>query len=152
MPLLYDQVPISGHEGTVQLNINGSVREWITLKSFAATIDIINDEYRVMGGNGATRYKYTGWSGSGEITYHYMDSTVTKIVLGFIKSGKYPDITMVVTNDDPASSAGNQSISLMHVMFPTVEIAKLDVSTSMLEGSTSFTFSDVEDLELFSDL
>jgi len=152
MPLLYNQIPISGQAGSVILTIDGNVREWATIKNIAATITLIDDPYKVMGGNGATRHKFAGWEGAGDVTYHYMDSTITKIILGYIKSGKYPDITVVITNDDPASAAGRQSISLMHVMFPTVEIAKLDVETNLLEGSSSFTFSDVSGLELFSDL
>ncbi|CAI3407296.1 phage tail tube protein [Enterococcus cecorum] len=93
--------------------------------------------------------KVTNASGSGSMTIHKVTSEFAKIGVDYLKSGRIPDITIKVTNDDPQSSVGRQSTLLKHVILDSVVIAKLDVESDTLDEDCDFTFNDADLLETF---
>jgi Protein of unknown function (DUF2001). len=151
MPLAYDRIPINGKEGTVTAVIDGNVVELAEIKTLTGTIEFENVKYNVLGDR-ATRHKNANWTGTGSCTYHWVSPRFVKMVIDAANSGKFPYFDITVTNDDPGSSAGRQTIKLGQVSINGSDIAVIDIDETMLEGSFDFTFSQVSGLEYFGEL
>ena len=151
MPLLHDARPLDGRAGIVIATINGLVTELAEVKNITATIEKRKSEYNVLG-DSATRSKSAGWTGTGSATFHYLTSRWTKMLIDYAKTGRDLYFDMVITNSDPGSSAGTQRIKLGQCNIDGGDIAVIDVDSEFLESSFDFTFSEVDDLELFNEL
>ena len=83
------------------------------------------------------------------MTVYYITSLFRKMVVQYIKTGKpvYFDIT--ITNDDPGSSVGLQTVVLKNCSIDSSIVAKLDVESEVLDENLDFTFDDVDLLESF---
>ncbi|MGL5514151.1 MAG: phage tail tube protein [Sporomusa sp.] len=150
MPLAFDNIPIHGKEGSVTAVINGSVVELAEVKTLTANIEFNKESYNALGVR-ATLHKSAGWTGTGSITYHWVSRRFVKMAIDAANSGKMPYFTINVTNDDPGSSAGRQTIKLGQVSIDGADIAQIDVDNTMLEGSFDFTFSEISGLEYFNE-
>ena len=74
------------------------------------------------------------------------------MLIDYAKTGRDLYFDMVITNSDPGSSAGTQRIKLGQCNIDGGDIAVIDVDSEFLESSFDFTFSEVDDLELFNEL
>jgi len=149
MALAFDAVPVHGREGTVTAVISGNVVTLGEIKTLTGSIEFNKSEYNVLGDR-ATRHKYAGWTGTGSCTYHWLSPVFTAMIIRGAKTGVMPFFTITATNDDPASSAGRQTIKLGQVSINGGDIVQLDVDSESLEGSFDFTFSEVDGLEYFN--
>lgn len=149
--LQHETRPVDGRRGIITAIIDGSVVELAEVKALTATIDKNKSSYRVLG-DPADRHKSAGWSGSGNFTYHYVTSRWQKMLINYAKTGIDVYYTMVVTNDDPGSSAGRNSVKLEQCNIDSGDIAMIDIESEGLEGSANFTFSGVDDIEAFNEL
>jgi hypothetical protein len=57
-------------------------------------------------------------------------------------TGFMPDIAFTVTNDDPTSAAGRNTIRYIGVTLDEVTLQKLDVDDAVLEQNISGDFED----------
>lgn len=149
--LQHDTRPVDGRRGVITAVIDGNVVELAEVKSLTATLDKNKTSYRVLG-DPADRHKSAGWSGTGDFTYHYVTSRWTKMLIDYARTGKDVYFTMVVTNDDPGSSAGRNSTSLTQCNIDSGDVAMMDIDSDGLEGSVGFTFSGVDNPETFNEL
>ena len=151
MPLQHDTRPLDGRRGVITAVIDGSVVELAEIKNITATVTKRKTEYYVLG-DPATRNKSAGWTGTGSATYHYVTSRWTKMLIDYAKTGVDVYFSMVITNDDPGSSAGRQSIKLGQCNINGGSVAIVDIGSDLLENSFEFTFAEVDNLELFNEL
>lgn len=141
---------INGREGTAFITIDGRNIPMFFLKNIEATVELNKAEVPVLGTRMVQR-KVTNASGSGSMTIHKVTSEFAKVAVEYLKSGRIPDVTIKVTNDDPQSSIGRQSTLLKHVILDSVVIAKLDVESDTLDEDCDFTFNDADLLETFAE-
>ena len=139
---------ISGREGTAFVTIDGQNFAMFELKNITATVELAKTEVNTLGKR-TTQQKVTGASGTGSMTIHKVTSRYAKIGIDYIKSGRVPNITIKITNNDPQSTIGRQITLLKNVIFDSVIIASLDVDAEILEEDADFTFDDAELLEAF---
>ncbi|MGH2080076.1 phage tail tube protein [Aerococcus urinaeequi] len=139
---------ISGREGTAFVTIDGQNFAMFELKNITATVELAKTEVNTLGKR-TTQQKVTGASGTGSMTIHKVTSRYAKIGIDYIKSGRVPNITIKITNNDPQSTIGRQTTLLKNVIFDSVIIASLDVDAEILEEDADFTFDDAELLEAF---
>lgn len=151
MPLAYDALPVHGRQGILTANIDGNVEELAEIKTFTATISFNKEEWAALG-DMAQRHKGTTWNGSGSATYHWVSPRFVRMIIQAAKTGVLPYFDLVGTNDDPASSAGTQTIKMGQVSIDGGDIFKLDIDETSMEGSFDFTFSEVDGLDYFNDL
>ena len=139
---------LSGQEGKATATINGSVHDMFYLKDLEATLEKNKTEVKALGKR-SVQNKTNGWSGTGSMTLYYMTSLFRKMAIQYAKTGvdTYFDIT--VTNDDPGSTVGKQTIVLYNCNIDSVILAKLDVEADTLDESVDFTFDDVDMLDEF---
>jgi len=151
MPLQHDTRPVDGRRGIIIATIGGNVVELAEIKNLTATIDKNKSSYRVLGDPGE-RHKSAGWSGTGSATYHWVTSRWQKMLIDYAKTGEDVYFTIVVTNDDPGSSAGRNSVKLGQCNIDSGDIVMIDIDTDLLEGSFDYTFSEVDSLEAFNEI
>ena len=139
---------ISGTEGTLYATIDGEVVPIAECKSFSAKITKNKSDFKALGYRGV-QHKATGWSGTGEMTLYFATSRFVKMMINYAKTGKDDYFKLQATNEDPSSSIGKQTVTIMEVNLDEADIAKLNTESEFLDQSMSFTFSDVEMPEEF---
>lgn len=149
MGFLQAKDTISGREGTAFAQINGKNEEMFYIKTLEAKIEKQKAEIKTLGSR-ATQHKTSGWSGTGSMTIYYMTALFRQMMLDYIKTGKDTNFTINVTNADPTSSVGTQTIMLKNVNLNSVVMAKLDTESDVLEEELEFTFDDVDILSNFN--
>lgn len=144
---------ISGQEAAATMLIRNpdgttSVENMFWGKNLEATAEIQKTDVYTLGKRGA-QHKPNGWSGSGSLTIYYVTSLFRRMAIQYIKTGRpvYFDIT--VTNDDPGSTIGAQTITLKNCSLDSIILAKFDVETEVLDETVDFTFDDVDMLDEF---
>ena len=141
---------ISGREGTAYMTIDGRNVPMFFLKTIEATVELVKTEVPVLGKR-TNQQKVTGANGTGSMIIYKVTSEFANIAVNYMKSGTIPDITVKVTNDDPNSTIGRQTVLLKDVIFDSIVIAKLDVESETLDEDVDFTFSDTDILEAFTE-
>ena len=102
---------------------------------------------RTMKGN-----KTVGSKGSGSATFHYNTSIFRELLYQFQETGKDIYFDIQITNEDPTSSIGRQTVILKDCNLDGGTIAKFDADADYLEDEFDFTFESWEMPEKFSNL
>lgn len=134
---------ISGQEGRAYAKIDQENVELFYIKSLEATIEKEKAEVKTLGRR-ATQHKAAGWSGSGTMTIYYVTSLFRELMMKYVRDGVDTYFDIRVTNEDPASGIGKQSVVLKRVNLNGVVMASLDTESDVLEEEVEFTFEDVE--------
>ncbi|MBQ1375939.1 MAG: phage tail tube protein [Clostridia bacterium] len=96
--------------------------------------------------------KATSWEGAGSATFHYNTSVFRRLMKRFKDTGEDVYFDIQVTNEDPASSAGRQTVILRDCNINGGVLAKFDADADYLEERMDFTFEDFEMPETFDTL
>ncbi len=96
--------------------------------------------------------KATGWKGTGSATAHYNTSIFRQMMLDYKNTGQDTYFEMQITNEDPTSGAGRQTIVLMDCNIDGGILAKFDADAEYLDEEFDFTFEDFAMPETFVDL
>lgn len=144
---------ISGQEAAASMLVKApdgstSVENAFWAKNLEATVQVEKTDVYTLGKRGA-QHKPNGWSGSGTMTIYYVTSLFRKMALQYIKTGVPAYFDLTVTNNDPGSSVGVQTVILKNCTLDSVIIAKFDVESEVLDESVDFTFDDVDILDEF---
>lgn len=142
---------ISGQEATATATINGKVVDLFMAKSVEASIEKQKSEVKTLGKRG-TQYKANGFTGSGSMTLYYVTSEFRKLLMDYVKNGIDVYFTLTITNQDPSSKAGKQTVALYDCNLDSGLLAKFDVDSEFLDESFDFTFSDADLLSEFNEL
>ena len=119
---------ISGREGRAYAKINGNNEELFFAKSVEASVEKSKSEVKAIGKR-MTGHKTTGANGTGSMTLYYLTPLLRQMLKEWKDTGVDVYFDLVVENDDPASSAGKQSILLMGCNLDSVVLTKLDGDT-----------------------
>lgn len=145
---------VSGQEAVASIIIYGqdgssTVEPLFYAKNLEATAEIEKTEIYTLGKRGAQN-KPTGWKGSGNMTIYYVTSRFRDMVLSYIKTGYLQVFDLTVTNSDPGSTIGAQTVVLKNCSLDSVILAKFDTESEALDESVDFTFDDVDILKKFT--
>ena len=149
MPFLKAADVISGQEGTITFNVEGSVEVGAYVKTFEAVLEKQKEEIRTLGHRG-TQHKTTGWTGSGTMEMYYVTSLFREMAQRYAKEGRDLYFNITVENSDPTSSIGRQTVVFYDCNVDSSILAKLDVENTALTEDTAFTFDDFQLLNSFS--
>ena len=94
--------------------------------------------------------KATGWSGSGSATFHYNTSIFRELAYRYKQTGEDIYFDIQVTNYDPTSSVGRQTVILKDSNLDGGLLAKFDADAEYLDEDMDFTFEDFEIPEKFN--
>jgi hypothetical protein len=141
---------ISGKEGRAYAKINGNNEELFFVKAIEANIEKSKSEVKSIGKR-MTGHKVTGLNGTGSMTLYYLTPLFRNLLAEYKKTGVDLYFDLVVENDDPASSAGKQTVLLIGCNLDSTVLAKLDGdSDDPLEEDADFTFEDFDILTPFT--
>ena len=97
-----------------------------------------------------TQHKVVGAEGTGSMTMYFMNSEMLKMAIGYIKSGRLPDLKLQIKNEDNQSTIGKQEVILLGVLLKSIPVTTLDDSSDdPITIDTDFTFDDIEGLSYF---
>ncbi len=116
-----------------------------------ANFDKNKTEIPILGKTGQGN-KSTGWTGSGSATFHYNTSIFRQMMLDYKNTGEDVYFDIQVTNEDPTSSVGRQTIVLQDCNIDGGILAKFDADGEYLDEDMDFTFEDFAMPEKFVDL
>jgi hypothetical protein len=91
----------------------------------------------------------SGWEGSGKATFHYNTSIIRELLYKYKETGEDTYFDIQITNEDPTSSVGRQTIILKDCNVDGGILAKFDADAEYLDEDMDFTFEDWEMPEKF---
>ncbi len=94
--------------------------------------------------------KGVGWAGSGKATFHYNTSLFRELLYRFKEKGEDLYFDIQVSNDDPVSTVGRQTVILKDCNLDGGVLAKFSAEDEYLEEEIRFTFEDFEIPEKFN--
>ncbi|HHT04540.1 MAG TPA: phage tail tube protein [Bacteroidales bacterium] len=92
----------------------------------------------------------TGWDGSGSATFHYNTSIFRKLLKRYKDTGEDIYFDIQISNEDPTSAVGRQTVILQDCNIDGGVLAKFDADGDYLDEDMDFTFEDFEMPETFA--
>ena len=139
---------ISGKLAECFITIRGNRYNFMQMINFEAKFEKTKTEVPVLGKTG-TGNKTTGWKGTGSGTAHYNSSIFRQLMLEYKDTGEDVYFEMQVTNDDPTSAAGRQTVVFIDCNTDGGILAKFDADGEYLDEDMDFTFEDFKMPETF---
>ncbi|MBS4900635.1 MAG: phage tail tube protein [Clostridiales bacterium] len=96
--------------------------------------------------------KSTGWKGTGSATFHYNTSIFRDMMLKYKDTGEDLYFEIQVTNEDPTSDVGKQTVVLVGCNIDGGILTKFDADGEYLDEDMDFTFEDFKMPNRFSGL
>jgi len=139
---------ISGSLAKCFVTLDGNRYEFMQAINLEASIEKNKVEVPILGKTGKGN-KSTGWRGAGNATFHYNTSIFRKLLKKYKDTGEDFYFDIQVTNEDPTSIVGRQTIILKDCNLDGGVLAKFDADADYLEETIDFTFEDFEMPEEF---
>lgn len=150
MAFLLERDALNGKSGSAFMTINGQNREIFQMKKFQSDAEFQESDFKVVGTT-LVQKKTTGVSLTGSMTIYYGSPYFLQMLQTYLKTGKLPYFTLQITNDDPGTSVGKQTVALYNCKLSKVPVALLDADTDWLEEEVTFSYTGVEVLNYFHD-
>lgn len=117
--------------------------------NFEAKFEKLKTEVPILGktGNGN---KGNGWKGTFSATFHYNTSIFREMLLKYKDTGEDVYFEIQVTNEDPASAAGRQTIVFIDCNINGGILSKFDADGEYLDEELEGTFEDFKMPETFA--
>ncbi len=119
--------------------------------NFEAKFEKTKTEVPILGKTGAGN-KATGWKGTGNATFHYNTTIFRQLMSDFKDTGDDIYFEIQVSNYDPTSAAGRQTMVFYGCNIDGGVLAKFDADGEYLDEEMDFTFEDFTIQESFKAL
>lgn len=116
-----------------------------------ATFEKNKTEVPILGKTGKGN-KAAGWKGTGSATFHYNTSIFRQMMLDYKNTGQDTYFEIQITNEDPTSGVGRQTVILKDCNIDGGVLAKFDADSEYLDEEMDFTFEDFTMPETFDNL
>ena len=141
---------IAGSQASAYITLEDGKRyNLMQLVNFESKMEINTTEVAILGKTGKGN-KPTGWTGTWSATAHYNQSVLRKMWLDYKNTGKLTTFDIQITNEDPTSAIGRQTIILKNCLSNGGILAKFDADADTLDEDIEGTFDDWEMPETFS--
>ena len=131
------------------IDIRGRRYKFMQMIDFEASVDKSKTEVPILGRTGRA-HKANGWSGTFTGTAHYNQSELRQLLLDYKDTGEDVYFSIQITNEDPTSAAGRQTIVLLDCNLDGGTLAKFDADGEILDEDVSGTFDDWKMPEKFN--
>ena len=140
---------ISAAEAECYVTIGNDRIYLMQVINLEASVEKTKTEVPIMGRTGKGN-KATGWKGTGSATIHYNTSVFRKLLYQYKETGEDIYFDIQITNKDPTSHVGRQTVILKDCNLDGGIIAKMDADAEYLDEEFDFTFEDWEMPEEFA--
>lgn len=131
------------------ITIDGNRYNFMQAINLEANFEKSKTEVPILGKTGKGN-KSTGWKGTGSATFHYNTSIFRELLYRYKNTGEDIYFDIQVTNEDPTSSVGRQTVILKDCNIDGGILTKFDADAEYLDETLDFTFEDFEIPEKFS--
>lgn len=126
---------------------------YLFLQAKDITLNITKTKQKVdIMGKTMTGHKSTAAEGTGSAKFHYNTSLFREQLLKFVSTGEDVYFDLQITNDDPTTSVGRQTVIAKDCNMDGGLLAQIISDDSLLEDSFDFTFDDCNMPEMFAQL
>ena len=125
MPTMHAKDAISGSLAECFIIIGDSRYNFMQAINLEANFEKTKTEIPILGKTGKGN-KATGWKGTGSATFHFNTSIFRKMMKQYKDTGEDVYFDIQVTNEDPTSSVGRQTIILKDCNIDGGILAKFD--------------------------
>lgn len=140
---------ISGSLAECFITIDGNRYNFMQAINLEAKIEHTKTELPILGKTGKGN-KATGWKGTGSATFYFNTSVFREIMYKYKDTGEDTYFDIQVTNEDPTSRVGRQTVILKGCNIDGGIIVKFDADAEYLDEDLDFTFEDWEIKERFT--
>jgi len=133
------------------VTIDGNRYNFMQAIDFEAKFERVKTKIPVLGRTGAGN-KSTGWRGTGRATFHYNSSVFRDMMLRYKNSGADVYFEIQVSNNDPSSAVGRQTVVFVDCNIDGGILAKFDANGEYLDEKLEFTFEDFRMPQKFKEL
>ncbi len=131
------------------VTIKGNRYNFMQAINLEAKFDKTKSKVPILGKTGAGN-KSTGWEGTLSATFHYNTSIFRQMMLDFKNTGEDVYFEIQVTNEDPTSAAGRQTVVFVDCNMDGGILAKFDADGEYLDEDMDCTFEDFKMPETFN--
>lgn len=142
--VMRDQDTICGSLADCFVTLEGSRYNFMSAIKLEAKIKKNKKTVPILGKTGKG-HKSTGWEGTGSATFHFNTSIFRRLLQRYAQTGEDIYFDIQVSNEDPTSSVGRQTVILKNCNIDGGTLAKFDAdSDDYLDEDMDFTFDDFE--------
>lgn len=131
------------------ITIDGKRYNFMSLTEFESRLKTNIVKVNILGKVGAG-HKAAGSEGTWSAKAHYNQSVIREMMRNYQKSGELQYFEIQVSNEDPTSSVGRQTIVHKDCLCDEITLAKFAAGDDLLEEKLSGTFDDWDMPEAFS--
>ena len=142
---------LSGSLAECYITIEGNRYNFMQAISVEAKITKTKTEVPILGKTGKGN-KSTGWKGTGTLKAYFNTSIMRELLKRYKDLGEDVYFDMQLTNEDPTSTVGRQTVVLKDCNVDGGILAKFDAGSETLDEDMEFTFEDFEIPETFKPL
>lgn len=143
---------VAGSQASAYITLaDGNRYCFMQLYAFESSMEITLTEVAILGKTGKGN-KPAGWKGTWKASAHYNQSIMRKLLLEYKKTGALSTFDIQITNEDPTSTVGAQTIILKNCLSKGGILAKFDADSETLDEDIEGTFDDWEMPEEFINL
>lgn len=151
VPMMNGKDAVSASLAECYATLDGTRYNLMQAINLEATMEKTKTEVPILGKTGKGN-KATGWTGTGSATFHFNTSIFRKFMAKYKNTGVDFYFDIQITNEDPTSAVGSQTIILKDCNVDSIILAKFDADGEYLDEEMSFTFEDWEMATEFSEL
>lgn len=130
------------------ITIEGNRYLFMQAINLEAKMDKTKTKVPILGKTGKGN-KASGWEGTGSATFHYNTSIIREMLKKYKDTGEDVYFDIQISNEDPTSAVGRQTIILRDCNVDGGILAKFDANGEYLDEDMDFTFEDWEMPETF---
>ena len=151
MSYLLAKDTVNGAEGKIVLTIDGRNMEVACMRNITTNAEIQSNDMRVIGTR-TIQNKNNGAKLTGTGNIYYGTNVWTDMVLQYIQTGVMPEFDLQITNNDPTTSIGAQSMAYYGcTLTGTIPLSILNDEEAMLNYDFNFAYTRVARLQAFND-
>lgn len=140
---------VAGSLAECFITINGTRYNFMQIYKFEAKMEKNKIEVPILGKTGKGN-KANGWSGTFTGTAHYNQSIMREMLIKYMETGEDTYFDIQVTNEDPTTSVGRQTVIYNDCNLDGGIMSKFDASSDFLDEEISGTFEKCVMPESFS--
>ena len=148
-PIMYAKDTVSASLAECFVTIEGKRYNFMQAINLEASMEKTKTEVPILGKPGKGN-KATGWKGTGSATFHYNTSVFRELLYRYKNTGEDIYFDIQVTNEDPTSAVGRQTVILKDCNIDGGVLVKFDADAEVLDEDMDFTFEDWELPEKFA--
>ena len=147
--LLKGRDVISGSLAECYLKIKDRRYNFMSGLDFEGSFEKTVSQVPILGRTGKAN-KTTGWSGKYKMKVHYNTSIMRMLLLHYKDTGEDTYFEIQVTNEDPTSAIGRQTVIFIDCLANGGVLSKFDAKSEYLDEEIEGTFDDFKIPEEFT--